>query len=45
MELLTILLQLAEFEIFGAPLWDSEDFWKLLAKAIFNLAIITIIIR
>ena len=45
MELLTILLQAAEFEIFGAPLWDSEDFWKLLAKAIFNLFIITIIIR
>lgn len=45
MELLTILLQASEFEIFGAPLWDSEDFWKLLAKAIFNLFIITIIIR
>lgn len=43
MELLTILF--SDFTIFGAPLWDSEDFWKLLVKAIFNLFIITIIIR
>ncbi len=45
MEFLTTLLQLSDFEIFGAPLWDAKDFWKLLAKAIFNLFIITIIIR
>ncbi|MAR39350.1 MAG: DUF4956 domain-containing protein [Flavobacteriales bacterium] len=43
MELLTILF--SDFTIFGAPLWDPEDFWKLLVKAIFNLFIITIIIR
>ena len=45
MEFLTTLLQLSDLEIFGAPLWDAKDFWKLLAKAIFNLFIITIIIR
>lgn len=45
MEFLTTILQLSDFEIFGAPLWDAKDFWKLLAKAIFNLFIITIIIR
>ena len=43
MELLLILLDSIEF--LGTPLFDPKDFWKLIAKTVFNLAIITIIIR
>ena len=43
MELLFILLDSIEF--LGTPLWDSEDFLKLIVKTVFNLIIITIIIR
>ena len=43
MELLLILLDSIEF--LGTPLFDPEDFWKLIVKTVFNLIIITIIIR
>ena len=43
MELLFILLDSIEF--LGTPLWDSEDFLKLIVKTVFNLIIITVIIR
>ena len=43
MELLLILLDSIEF--LGTPLFDPEDFWKLIVKTAFNLIIITIIIR
>ena len=43
MELLFILLDSIEF--LGTPLWDSEDFLKLIVKTVFNLMIITVIIR
>ena len=43
MELLLILLDSIEF--LGTPLFDSEDFYKLIVKTVFNLIIITIIIR
>ena len=44
MELLLILLSQG-IEFLGTPLFDAEDFGKLLIKTIFNLIIITIIIR
>jgi len=44
MELLLILLS-DGMEFLGTPIFDSEDFWKLLIKTAFNLIIITIIIR
>jgi hypothetical protein len=44
MELLSILLT-AGTEFLGTPIFDPEDFWKLITKTIFNLVIITIIIR
>ena len=44
MELLLILLE-GGMEFLGTPLWDSEDFLKLIVKTVFNLIIITVIIR
>lgn len=43
MDLLLILLDSIEF--LNTPLFDAEDFWKLVVKTVFNLVIITIIIR
>jgi len=43
MEVLLILLDGIEF--LGTPLFDSENFWKLITKTVFNLIIITVIIR
>jgi len=43
MEFLLILLDSIEF--LGTPLFDPDDFWKLIVKTGFNLIIITIIIR
>jgi len=44
MELLSILLT-GGIEFLGAPIFDSENFWKLITKTVFNLIIITTIIR
>ena len=44
MELLAILLT-GGMEFLGTPIFDSEDFWKLITKTVFNLAIITLIVR
>tara|TARA_B100001146_G_scaffold217180_1_gene221485 strand:- start:290 stop:934 length:645 start_codon:yes stop_codon:yes gene_type:complete len=44
MELLLILLE-GGMEFLGTPLWDSEDFLKLLVKGVFNLGIVIIIVR
>ena len=44
MELLSILLT-AGNEFLGTPIFDSKDFFTLITKTIFNLIIITIIIR
>ncbi|OUV75896.1 MAG: DUF4956 domain-containing protein [Flavobacteriales bacterium TMED123] len=43
MDLLLILLDSLEF--LGAPVWDAEDFYKLIIKGIFNLAIVVLIVR
>ena len=43
MDLLLILLDSIEF--LGTPIFDAEDFFKLIAKTAFNLVIITIIVR
>ena len=43
MELLLILLDGLEF--LGAPVWDAEDFYKLIIKGIFNLGIVVLIVR
>ena len=43
MELFLILLDGIEF--LGTPLFDPKDFWKLIVKTVFNLIIITVIIR
>ena len=43
MSLLLILLDGLEF--LGTPLFDSKDFFKLIVKAAFNLAMILIIVR
>ena len=43
MELLLILLDGLEF--LGTPVWDSEDFLKLLIKVTFNLGIVLLIVR
>tara|TARA_E500000331_G_scaffold48450_1_gene41490 strand:+ start:333 stop:974 length:642 start_codon:yes stop_codon:yes gene_type:complete len=43
MSLLLILLDGLEF--LGTPLFDSKDFFKLIVKAAFNLAIILVIVR
>ena len=34
-----------EPEFLGTPIYDAEDFWKLITKGIFNLLIIIIIVR
>ena len=44
MELLLILLE-GGMEFLGTPLWDSEDFLKLLIKGSFNLGIVILIVR
>ncbi len=44
MELLLILLD-STLEFLGAPLFDAKDFWKLIVKTVFNLIVITIIVR
>ena len=44
MELLSVLLSKGP-EFLGTPIFDSKDFWMLLVKTFFNLAIITIIVR
>ena len=44
MELLLILLE-GGMEFLGTPLWDPEDFLKLLIKGSFNLGIIILIVR
>ena len=44
MELLSILLS-GGLEFLGTPLFDSKDFWRMVSKTIFNLIIITIIVR
>jgi hypothetical protein len=44
MQLLTILLS-GGMEFLGTPIFDAKDFWKLITKTIFNLIIITTIIR
>ena len=44
MELLSILLA-GGIEFLGTPVFDSEDFWKLITKTVFNLIIITTIVR
>ena len=43
MDLLIILLDRLEF--LGAPVWDAQDFYKLLITAIFNLAIVLLLVR
>ncbi len=43
MDLLLILLDSIEF--LNTPLFDAKDFWKLVVKTVFNLFVITIIIR
>ena len=44
MELLSILLS-GGMEFLGTPIFDAKDFFTLITKTIFNLTIITIIIR
>ena len=44
MELLSILLS-EGLEFLGTPVFDSEDFWRMVTKTIFNLIIITVIVR
>jgi hypothetical protein len=44
MELLSILLS-SGMEFLGTPIFDSKDFLTLITKTIFNLIIITVIIR
>ena len=43
MDLLLILLDGLEF--LGAPVFDSQDFWRLIIKGLFNLMIVVIIVR
>ena len=44
MEILSVLLK-SGIEFLGTPLFDSEDFLKLLIKTVFNLIVITVIVR
>ena len=44
MQLLSLLLT-GGMEFLGTPIFDSEDFFKLITKTVFNLIIITIIVR
>ena len=41
----SLLILLADLEFLGAPLWDAQDFWKLIIKGFFNLAIVLLIVR
>lgn len=34
-----------QLEFLGTPVYDAEDFWKLITKGVFNLFIILIIVR
>jgi len=42
---MTLLSVLNDLEFLGIPLFDMEDFWKLIIKGSFNLLVTTIIIR
>ena len=44
MEILSILLS-AGLEFLGTPIFDSEDFWKMVVKTVFNLLVIIVIVR
>jgi len=44
MELLLVLLS-GGIEFLGTPIFDSKDFWTLVVKTIFNLSVITVIVR
>ena len=44
MELLFILLK-GGMEFLGTPIFDADDFWKLINKTVFNLIFITLVIR
>ena len=44
MEILSILLK-SGVEFLGAPIFDSEDFWKLLVKTVLNVIVITANVR
>lgn len=41
----SLLILLADLEFLGAPLWDAQDFLKLIIKGFFNLAIVLLIVR
>ena len=41
----SLFLILQDLEFLGIPVFDMEDFWKLIIKGSFNLLITTIIIR
>jgi len=43
--MMTLLSVLNDLEFLGIPLFDMEDFWKLIIKGSFNLLVTTIIIR
>ncbi len=43
--MITLLSVLNDLEFLGIPLFDMEDFWKLIIKGSFNLLVTTIIIR
>ncbi len=43
MELLLILIDGLEF--LGTPVWDAEDFLRLIIKGVFNLAVVLLIVR
>ena len=34
-----------QLEYFGTPVYDAEDFWKLVIKGLFNLLVVLIIVR
>ena len=41
-----LLLSLLEgLEFLGAPVFDSQDFWRLLLKTFFNLTVVALIAR
>ena len=44
MELLSILMNI-DIEFLGSPLFDAEDFWKLVVKTALNLFVVTVIVR
>jgi hypothetical protein len=44
MEVLSILLS-AGLEFLGTPIFDSKDFWRMVTKTIFNMIMITIVVR